>query len=170
MIYEPREDSFLLQKYVERYSRGKVLDIGTGSGIQALTAMKKTKDVLAVDIDESSVIYAISKGINAIQSNLFQNVNGRFDLIILNPPYLPKDINENKEVARLVSGGKEGKELIEEFFSKVRAYLNKDGKVLVVFSSLSGDVLGCIKRNNFNYKKLDEQSFFFEKLFIYLVY
>jgi len=170
MIYEPREDSFLLQKYVERYSRGKVLDIGTGSGIQALTAMKKTKEVLAVDIDESSVIYAISKGINAIQSNLFQNVNGRFDLIILNPPYLPKDINENKEVARLVSGGKEGKELIEEFFSKVRAYLNKDGKVLVVFSSLSGDVLGCIKRNNFNYKKLDEQSFFFEKLFIYLVY
>ena len=170
MIYEPREDSFLLQKYVERYSRGKVLDIGTGSGIQALTAMKKTKEVLAVDIDESSVIYAISKGINAIQSNLFQNVNGRFDLIIFNPPYLPKDIKENKEVARLVSGGKEGKELIEEFFSKVRAYLNKDGKVLVVFSSLSGDVLGCIKRNNFNYKKLDEQSFFFEKLFIYLVY
>ena len=170
MIYEPREDSFLLQKYVERYSRGKVLDIGTGSGIQALTAMKKTKEVLAVDIDESSVIYAISKGINAIQSNLFQNVNGRFDLIILNPPYLPKDINENKEVARLVSGGKEGKELIEEFFSKVRAYLNENGRILIVFSSLSGDVLGCIKRNNFDCKKLDEQSFFFEKLFVYLVY
>ena len=170
MIYEPREDSFLLQKYVEKYSVGKVLDIGTGSGIQALTALKHTKDVLAVDVDEYSVIYARSEGVNAIQSDLFQNVNGRFDLIIFNPPYLPKEIKENKEVARLVSGGKEGKELIEEFFSKVRAYLNENGRILIVFSSLSGDVLGCIKRNNFDCKKLDEQSFFFEKLFVYLVY
>ena len=170
MIYEPREDSFLLQKYVDKYSRGKVLDIGTGSGIQALTAMKKTKDVLAVDIDEYSVIYARSKGVNAIQSDLFQSVNGKFDLIIFNPPYLPKDIKEKKEVARLVSGGKEGKELIEEFFSKVRNYLNEGGRILLAFSSLSGDVLDCIKKNGFNYKKLAEQSFFFEKLFVYLVY
>ena len=170
MIYEPREDSFLLQKYVEEYSAGRILDIGTGSGIQSLAAMKKTKDVLAVDIDEYSVIYARSKGVNAIQSDLFQNVNGRFDLIIFNPPYLPKGVKENKEVAKLVSGGKEGKELIEEFFSEVRAYLNENGRILIVFSSLSGDVLGCIKRNNFNYKKLDEQSFFFEKLFVYLIY
>lgn len=170
MIYEPREDSFLLQKYVEKYSGGRVLDIGTGSGIQALTAMKKTKDVLAVDIDDYSVIYARSKGVNAIQSDLFKNVNGRFDLIIFNPPYLPKDIKEKKEIDRLVCGGKEGKELIEKFFNEVRDYLNEDGRILIVFSSLSGDVLDCIKKKGFNYKKLDEQSFFFEKLFVYLVY
>ena len=170
MIYEPREDSFLLQKYVEKYAAGKVLDMGTGSGIQALAAMKKTKDVLAVDVDDYSVIYAKGKGVNAIQSDLFENVDGKFDLIIFNPPYLPKDINENKEVARLVSGGREGKELIEEFLSKVKGYLNKDGKILLAFTSLSGDVLGSVEKKGFRYEKLAEQSFFFERLYVYLVY
>jgi len=170
MIYEPREDSFLLQKYVEKYSKGKVLDVGTGSGIQALTAMKKTKDVLAVDVDEYTVLYAKNKGLNAIQSDLFQNIEGKFDLIIFNPPYLPKEINEDKEVSRLVSGGREGKEFIEKFFSKVKDYLSVNGKILIVFSSLSGDVLSIMEQNGFRYKKLEEQSYFFEKLFVYLVY
>ena len=53
MIYEPREDSYLLQKYVKKYSKGKYfLDIGSGSGIQAKTAIKaKAKSVLATDIN-----------------------------------------------------------------------------------------------------------------------
>ena len=55
MIYEPREDSFLLQKYVKKYSKGRVLDMGTGSGIQALTALEKTKCVVAVDINEETL-------------------------------------------------------------------------------------------------------------------
>ncbi len=138
MIYEPREDSFLLQKYVGKYARGKVLDIGTGSGIHALTAMEKTKDVLAVDIDEYSVIYAKNKGVNAIQSDLFENIKGKFDLIIFNPPYLPKEAMENKEVSKLVSGGRVGNEIINDFLKKVRDHLSSDGKILLSFSSLSG--------------------------------
>jgi methylase of polypeptide subunit release factors len=39
-IYEPQEDSFLLQKVLKEYAFGRVLDMGTGSGIQALTAMR----------------------------------------------------------------------------------------------------------------------------------
>lgn len=170
MIYEPREDSFLLQKYVEQHASGKVLDMGTGSGIQALAAMKKTKDVLAVDIDEYSVHYARSRGINAIQSDLFENVEGKFDLIIFNPPYLPKDINEREDVSRLVSGGRVGNEIIEEFFNKVDDYLNNNGKILLTFSSLSGEVLGILDKKGFKYKKLEEQGYFYEKLYVYLVY
>ena len=105
--------------------------------------------ILAVDVDEYSVVYAGSKGINAIQSDLFQNVDGKFDLVIFNPPYLPKDIKEKKETARLVSGGRVGNELINEFLSKSGDYLNSNGKILLAFSSLSGDVLGCIDKNGF---------------------
>ena len=171
MIYEPREDSFLLQKYVEKYSGGKVLDIGTGSGIQALTAMKKTKDVLAVDIDEYSVIYARSEGVNAIQSDLFQNVNGRFDLIIFNPPYLPEEELEDKESKKITTGGKYGHEILERFFSQVNKYLNKDGKILIVFSSLTNKkkVDSLIKKYGFKSKLLEEKKIFFESLYVYLV-
>lgn len=41
--YEPREDSKLLERYVRKYAKGSVLDIGTGSGIQAISAAKSRK-------------------------------------------------------------------------------------------------------------------------------
>ena len=40
-VYEPSEDSYLLEKYVKEFSKGLVLDIGTGTGIQAKAAFKK---------------------------------------------------------------------------------------------------------------------------------
>ena len=76
MIYEPEEDSFLLKKFVEKYSRGLVLDMGTGSGILAETAMKTADFVIALDIDKEAVKYCEKniKGNNILffKSNLFQ--------------------------------------------------------------------------------------------------
>ena len=56
-FYEPREDSKLLEKYVGKYSKGIVLDMGTGSSIQAMTAAKsgKVKKVIAADIQKSTI-------------------------------------------------------------------------------------------------------------------
>ena len=52
IVYEPAEDSYLLQKFVKKLVKGKVLDMGTGSGIQALSVKG---DVLAVDINPEAV-------------------------------------------------------------------------------------------------------------------
>jgi len=181
MIYEPREDSFLLSKYVKKYSNGRVLDVGTGSGIQALAALEKTKDVLAVDINEEAVRSAKSKGVNARVSDLFSNVDGKFDFILFNPPYLPREtedcgikltvdkgLNYPDDVA--IVGGDKGTETIERFFSEVDNYLKKDGKILLCFSSITGDVESIMKRHGFEFEKLEEMKFFFEEIFVYLVY
>lgn len=162
MVYEPREDSFLLAKYVRKYAKGRVLDIGTGSGVQAETALEKTKNVLAVDIDKEAVKEVRKKGIKAKVSDLFSNVNGKFDLIIFNPPYLP---NEEKFKDIALDKGK----VIEKFFSQAKKYLKKDGKILIVVSSLTGDIEKIMKENGFKFKCLEEQKFFFEKLLVYLV-
>ena len=108
MIYKPREDSFLLQKHVRKYAQGKVLDMGAGSGIQAITALEKTKDVLAVDINPKAVEELKKKNINAKVSDLFSNVKGKFDLIVFNPPYLPADEREPEDSALATTGGKKG--------------------------------------------------------------
>ena len=169
MIYEPQEDSFLLAKYVKKYAQGKVLDMGSGLGIQAETALEKTKDVLAVDINPEVIERLKQKGINVQFSDLFSSIKEKFDLIIFNPPYLPDDEREDEESKKITTGGKEGFEIIDRFLKDAKKYLNKKGKILIVFSSLSGDILGLFKKYNYQYRLLKEKNIFFEKLFIYLV-
>lgn len=62
-MYEPREDSFLLLKSVKKYSKGNVLDMGTGSGILAYEAseLKEVEFVIGLDIDEDSIEYCNKK-------------------------------------------------------------------------------------------------------------
>lgn len=163
MIYEPQEDSFLLRKYVLFYAHGHVLDMCAGSGIQALAALEKTPDVLAVDIDEDAVNFVKGKGINSKVSDLFSKVDGKFDLIIFNPPYLPPD-KHDKDIT--TSGGIK---FIQRFLSDAKKFLNEDGKILIVFSSLTGDVDSLLKKYGYRFECLEVQSYFFEKLFVYLL-
>lgn len=168
MIYEAAEDSFLLEKFVRDYAKRSVLDVGVGSGILMEAALKKTKDVKGVDIDEEAIEYCKKKGLNVIYSDLFSNVKGKFDLIVFNPPYLPEDEIKDKDLV----GGEHGYELIERFFNEADKFLNKNGKILIVFSSLTNKrkVDEIIKKNKFNFKLLAKEGYFFEKLYVYLCY
>jgi release factor glutamine methyltransferase len=139
MIYTPAEDSFLLEKEVFKRAKGKaVLDMGAGSGILAMAASRsKAKAVLAADINPEVVVELKNKGINVIQSNLFDNINGKFDLIICNPPYLPEDEREDQESSLITSGGKEGDEFLLSFIEQAASHLNTSGEILIVLSSLT---------------------------------
>lgn len=165
-IYPPSDDSYLLEKYVKIHAKGKVLDIGTGSGILAKAALKKTKEVLAVDINPKAVEHVKSLGINALRSDLFENVEGKFDLIIFNPPYLPFERKEDRETALQVAGGKKGHEIIERFLKDAKKHLEKNGKILLLFSSLSGDIEGIMAKEGYKWRMLEEKPLFFEKLYV----
>lgn len=141
MIYEPAEDTYLLAEAVKKYVKGKVLDMGTGSGYLAVLAAKKAKHVLAVDIDREAISFCKKKynlkNIAWQQSDLFSRIKGKFDTIIFNPPYLPYDRREPKESQRVTTGGKHGYEILVRFLKECPAYLTRTGKILVVFSSLT---------------------------------
>ena len=169
MIYEPREDSFLLQEQVRKFATGKVLDMGTGSGIQALAALEKTGSVEACDINKEAVDFLKEKGINAYQSDLFEKVEGKFDVIIFNPPYLPLDREEDEESRVVTTGGERGHEIIERFLKEAKEYLNENGVILLVFSSLSGDVPKVLDGLNYGSEMLAEKKVFFESLYVYKI-
>ena len=170
MIYEPAEDSFLLQKQVKKHACGRVLDLGTGSGIQAETANKQGAEVLAADINPECVEHVRKKGINAIQSDLFSNIKEKFDSIIFNPPYLPEDKREPRDSALATTGGKKGNEVLEKFLKQAKEHLTKNGKILIVVSTLTPDVEKIMKKYNYRFKKLSEQKVpFFEILVVYLL-
>ncbi|MDO8628361.1 MAG: DUF2431 domain-containing protein [Nanoarchaeota archaeon] len=169
MIYEPREDSYLLQKYVHRYAEGKVLDVGTGSGIQARTALEHTPDVLAVDINPEAVEHCQRQGIPAKLSDLFTNVSEKFDLIIFNPPYLPEDQHEDAASKQITTGGKKGNELLERFLQQARKHLAPEGKILLIISSLTPAAEKIMDENGYCHTILERQKLFFEELQVYLL-
>lgn len=174
-IYEPREDSYLLEKNVRSNAFGRVLDVGTGSGIQALTALKNHNavEVIATDINQKAVDNLNEKikqnklrRIRAIQSNLFENVSGEFNTIIFNPPYLPQDKGIEDQA---IYGGRKGWEISERFFKKVSRYLAPDGKILFLFSNLTNKnkIEELIQNNLLKFKELDHQKHSFETLYVY---
>lgn len=165
MIYEPREDSYLLEKHVKKLAVGRTLDMGAGSGIQALAA-KKAASVLASDINLEAVAFVKQKGINAVVSDLFDNIEGAFDTIIFNPPYLPEDEREDKESSLSTTGGKEGSEIIERFLKGSKKHLAKNGQILIVVSSLTRNVFNLFKELGFECAVLEEQHFAFESLIL----
>ena len=171
MIYEPREDSLLLEKEIKKYAKGKdVLDIGTGNGIQAIAAKKVgAKSILASDINQEAVEQASKLGINCIKSDLFSDIKGKFDLIVFNPPYLPADKREDKESALTTSGGKRGDEITLRFLKQSVKHLNEKGKILLLVSSLTplDRIIPLIKKLSFKYKVIAKEKFFMEELFVW---
>ena len=181
-IYEPAEDSYLLQRFVKEYAFGRVLDVGTGSGIQAITAAtnKNVREVIAVDVNEDAINNLktnkeaqLSGRIKAKVSDLFSNVRNKFDIIIFNPPYLPQD-KVGKEIIEdpALYGGKQGWEVSERFFSEVTNYLSSSGKILFLFSSLTNKekIEEIISGNLLEFKQLAEEKMpMFETLYVYLV-
>lgn len=178
-VYDPREDSTLLEKHVRQYAFGDVLDMGTGSGIQAITASynENVHSIIALDIQEGVVEFCrkniISKKISFFASDLFgifkndsKFKNKKFDTIIFNPPYLPQEL---KLRDLTLEGGKKGYEVLEKFLGEVNSYLKPEGIILIVFSSLTKKekVDEFIKNNLLESELLEKQNYFFEELYAY---
>ena len=173
-IYDPQEDSYMMQEAISKHAFGKVLDMGTGSGILGISASGNddVSEIVFSDIDEGCIEHArkafkTRKKKAFAVSDLFSSIRNKFDTIIFNPPYLPKD---QYDVLKSTTGGKKGNEILKRFLSRVKDHLTKNGKVLIVVSSLTPDVEKLIKKNNFKFKKLSENNLpFFEKLTVYLL-
>lgn len=174
-VYEPAEDSELLKRNIKNFAKSKiVLDVGTGSGIQAVESAKYARKVYAVDINPEAIEYCKkvheNENIEFIESDLFTNIQDlKFDLITFNPPYLPQD---EGIVDPALYGGKKGWEIYEKFFSQVQKHLrDDDSKILILFSSLTNKdkVEEIIKSYAFDFKEEDKTHVFFEDLFVYSV-
>ena len=172
-IYYPREDSYLLEKHVKRLALGSVLDMGAGTGIQALAAAnnRRVKNVLAVDINKGSIEYCKKnsrhKKITYKISDLFKKIpKQKFDTIIFNPPYLPQE-KARRDIA--TEGGKKGYEIIQKFLEQTGNYLKPKGNILLLFSSLTNRkmVEQFLKNKLLDFKMIDSIHYFFEELYVY---
>ena len=175
-IYEPREDSFLLsrvlkEKLPELLQKNpdlKFLEIGCGSGINLKTALEsgvKKENIFGGDINPKAVEHCRGLGFNCVESDLFENLDERFDVIVFNPPYLPEDEKEPLNSRRETTGGKKGNEIIIRFLEQAKNYLAGNGKIFLITSSLAEEV--DFSEFGFREKIISSKKLFFEELFVW---
>jgi len=177
-VYQPREDSLLLESAVKRFAFGSVLDVGTGSGVQAIAAARKPEvfGVVAVDVNPEALKLAETNAANAgvrkkivfKKSDLFSGLaSEKFDCIAFNPPYLPVSEEENVGDVALESG-KSGRELTDRFLAEVEKHLNSGGVVLLLQSSASNwkKTKSALEKKGFRVEVVGEQRFFFEQIVV----
>ncbi len=146
----------------------KILDLCTGSGAIGLTLknLLPSSEVTLSDISKDALMVAnknkneLNLDVNIIESDLFKNIPGKFDIIISNPPYvmtnetLPKDVLYEPHLA-LYSGPK-GIDHIEEIFKNIKSHLNNKYLIALEINEKSEtDITNLIKtyfEKNINYK------------------
>ncbi len=146
-VYEPAEDTFLLAENLNIKRTDDILEIGTGTGLIAIYAAQKSRNVVATDINDHALKCALKNtianktyNIELRKGSLFEAVRGRkFDLILFNTPYLPTDEDEriDEELNDAWDGGKDGRNTIDQFIGELKDYLKENGRVQLVQSSLS---------------------------------
>ncbi len=179
MVYEPREDSFLLRdKLLEQFKGKKIgvsVDIGTGSGIIALALSSFSEKIFACDIDAEAVKAAKQKldsanagNVNVFKSDLFKEFPGvKADLIVFNPPYLP--LGEDDYYDESLHGGRKGVEVTVEFLEQAKEFLSENGVVFFVASS-TADIPFLerkLKELKYRFEVIGKKHFFFEDILIY---
>ena len=130
---------------INKFNAKKVLDLCTGSGAIAISIKNNCHmvDVIGIDISEEALEVAmknakfINVDVNFQKSDMFENINEKFDIIISNPPYieneviktLPKEVQNEPYIA--LAGGENGLDFYKIIARDAKKYLNENGIVAV---------------------------------------
>ncbi len=156
-------------------SKDVVLDMGTGSGVLAVTAGQRASIVVAVDISPEAVGFArrnvkahgLEEDVSVIEGDLFAPLGPchKFSVILFTPPYL-KGRPETDFDHSLFD---HDKELIKRFFKEAKRYLTPGGYVQMLYSSIANPekALGIAADLGWKHKLAASQETGTEKFFIY---
>ncbi len=174
-VYNPSDDSFLLLKVVDGVTSGKsILEMGPGTGLLSIHAAKLGARVTAADINPHAVECTIRNAarsgvrIEVVRSDLFEKVQGNYDVIVFNPPYLPGSASSTSWIERAWSGGDEGSEVAVRFLNEAWKHLSPGGSIFMILSSVGG-LMSVLKsaRERYDSEMLEEQHMFFESIYAY---
>lgn len=144
-----------------KYSEPKILDLCTGSGAIAVSISRNipSAQVWASDISEEAIKIAKRNDkynkVTFVHSDLFENINAKFDIIASNPPYIKSDEIKtlSKEVQNeptiALDGGKSGLDFYEKIINNANKYLTLQGHLCLEIGEDQKDaVLEIFKTSN----------------------
>jgi release factor glutamine methyltransferase len=121
----------------------RVLDMGTGSGVNAILAAATAREVVAVDVNPYAIAAAqdnaarngVAERVTVRASDVFEAVDGRFDLIIFDPPFRWFTPRNHLEMG----SADPNYTAMRRFFEQAREHLTDGGRMLIFFGT-SGDL------------------------------
>lgn len=144
----PRPETEILVQEVSKYlnSNSSILEIGTGSGCIAISLAQalRNDNIVSCDISQGALDVAKlnadkicpERKINFINSNLFENIDGKFDAIVSNPPYIDETLKVdmlpevlNFEPHNALFAENEGMLIYEKIIEHAPRYLNNGGLI-----------------------------------------
>ena len=155
---------------ISSYPAPAIADIGTGSGVIAVTLAKylPQAEIYATDISHDALIVArsnsrkhgVASRIHFLQGNLLEPLPRRFHLIVANLPYVPtvnmaavNTIGYEPEIA--LHGGSDGLDLIKQVVTRAREYLLPDGFLLLEVGIGQKEALRSFVENTANAARID---------------
>lgn len=129
-------------KLAKKINANKILDLCTGSGAIAISIAKTidAKKIVASDVSKEALKVAElncnknnTKNVSLIYSDMFDNINDKFDIIVSNPPYIKTETigtlsaEVKKEPKIALDGGKDGLEFYRRIVNKAYDYLENGG-------------------------------------------
>ncbi len=173
-VYGPSDDSFLLLKVMEVSPGERFLEMGCGSGLLSLHAAKAGATVKAADINPNAVECTRRNAarnnlrVEAVVSDLFENIQGDFDVIAFNPPYLPEETRSTSWIEKSWAGGSEGGETAIRFLDEAWRHALPGGRIYLILSSLGG-LTSVLKsaRQRYDAEMIEERHMFFESIYAY---
>ncbi|MBN8564740.1 MAG: methyltransferase [Leptolyngbya sp. UWPOB_LEPTO1] len=128
-------DSMGLVQTAPRESVDRVLDLCCGSGVQGLVASRYAKSVTSVDINPRAIRYArFNAQINGIRNiefrlgNLYHPIEGQFDTILANPPFVPSPSQD----MWFRDGGSTGEDILSSIIEQSANHLTHQGRLFIV--------------------------------------
>ncbi|MEO1052064.1 MAG: carbamoyltransferase C-terminal domain-containing protein [Bacteroidota bacterium] len=129
-------DSKGLAHTAPRSKQNSVLDLCSGSGIQAIVASRYAEEVTGVDINPRAIRFArFNAQLNGVFNarfklgNLYDAVaSKKFDIVLANPPFVPSP----EESLRFRDGGANGEKILKAIIKQAPKHLNPKGKLYIV--------------------------------------
>ena len=167
-VYPPSEDSILLIESLDIGKGERVLEVGCGSGVVSVHCAANGAEVVSVDINPKAVMLTRknfeANGLphDVRESDIYSSVEGRFDTIIFNLPYLP--VQDEGMLAKAWSGGDDGMGPLPELLEKGKDHLLPGGRIVVVVSSLMDQDRLSSLLSKYEVRELGSLHMFFETL------